>query len=238
MRTLPAACAVTAAAAATLLLPTAAFASPPGDNGTVKIHDAETGEDLKENDPHVCEFYLDAFGFDDQQDVDWKIVQWPPTAEVKGKLAKSGSIVLDDEGHGRTEDMTLPDGHYKLIWNFEGENGRAKHKVFWTDCEDDTPSSPSPSTSTSASPTPSESASTPASPTPSNSSATPTESSGTTPNGSATPTTPAPGPKDDKGDKDGSLAETGASVVGISLAALALLAGGAALIWRRKSHQH
>lgn len=36
---------------------------------------------------------------------------------------KSGVLALDAEGHGRTDDMTLPDGHYELFWNFEGEKG-------------------------------------------------------------------------------------------------------------------
>jgi hypothetical protein len=31
----------------------AAHATAPGDNGTVKIHDAQTGEDLRRNEPHV-----------------------------------------------------------------------------------------------------------------------------------------------------------------------------------------
>ncbi|MFE9399426.1 LPXTG cell wall anchor domain-containing protein [Streptomyces flavidovirens] len=122
--------------AAALSLPTAptAFATPSGDNGTVKIHDAKTGEDLRKNEPHVCSFYLDAFGFDAGQQVDWRIEAWAPTAGVKGEQVLSGSLTLDDDGHERTEDLTLPDGHYKLFWNFDGEHGKAKHKVFWTDC--------------------------------------------------------------------------------------------------------
>ncbi|CAL9437897.1 hypothetical protein SUDANB106_02211 [Streptomyces sp. enrichment culture] len=143
MRILSSASVVTAAAAACLLLaPTSHAISPAtkggnGDNGTVKIHDSKTGEEFRKNEPKVCEFYLDAFGFDAVQEVTWKIYQHPPTGR---ELAEEGSITLDGDGHGRTDDMTLPDGHYKLEWNFEGENGRAKHKVFWTDCEDpDTP---------------------------------------------------------------------------------------------------
>ncbi|MGK5448471.1 LPXTG cell wall anchor domain-containing protein [Streptomyces radiopugnans] len=143
MRILSSASVVTAAAAACLLLaPTSHAISPAtkggnGDNGTVKIHDSKTGEEFRKNEPKVCEFYLDAFGFDAVQEVTWKIYQHPPTGR---ELAEEGSITLDGDGHGRTDDMTLPDGHYKLEWNFEGENGRAKHKVFWTDCEGpDTP---------------------------------------------------------------------------------------------------
>ncbi|CAM5742105.1 hypothetical protein SALBM311S_02082 [Streptomyces alboniger] len=74
----------------------------PGDNGTVKIHDATTGEELRRNEPHVCTFYLDAFGFDAVQQVDWHIEAWAPTADVKGETVKSGEIALDSDGHGRT----------------------------------------------------------------------------------------------------------------------------------------
>ena len=109
MRTLNRVGALSAVAAAALLsAPAAAHATAPGDNGTVKIHDASTGEELRKNEPHVCEFYLDAFGFDSVQQVSWHIEAWAPTAAVKGETVKSGAITLDGEGHGRTADMTLP----------------------------------------------------------------------------------------------------------------------------------
>ncbi|MFH8772189.1 LPXTG cell wall anchor domain-containing protein [Streptomyces sp. NPDC017958] len=134
MRTLIRAGALSAGVAAALVCAPAAQASAPGDNGTVKIHDARTGEELRRNEPHVCTFYLDAFGFDGVQQVDWHVEAWAPTAASKGATVKSGALTLDADGHGRSEDLSLPDGHYKLFWNFEGEKGAAKHKVFWTDC--------------------------------------------------------------------------------------------------------
>ncbi|MGP3925573.1 LPXTG cell wall anchor domain-containing protein [Streptomyces sp. 8N616] len=215
MRTLSSACAVTAAAAASLLLGPAAYATPPGDNGTVKIHDAETGEELRRNEPHVCSFYLDAFGFDGEQQVTWKIVEMPPTG-IKGDEASSGELTLDAEGHGRSEDMTLADGHYKLIWNFDGEHGEAKHKVFWTACEDDdeqtggdTGGKPSekPGGESSQEPT-------------------------AEPSASDASASPAPAPSQNGGGED--LAETGASVVGTSVAAALLLGAGGVLVMRRR----
>ncbi|MEU9173332.1 LPXTG cell wall anchor domain-containing protein [Streptomyces sp. NPDC048420] len=138
MRTLTRFGVLSAVASAAFLVAPAAHATPPGDNGTVKIHDATTGEELRKNEPHVCTFYLDAFGFDAVQEVDWHIEAWAPTADVKGETVKSGEITLDADGHGRTDDLSLPDGHYKLFWNFEGENSQAaKHKVFWTDCSEE-----------------------------------------------------------------------------------------------------
>ncbi|MGW6904930.1 LPXTG cell wall anchor domain-containing protein [Streptomyces sp. NPDC054940] len=221
MRTLNRAGALSAVAAAALLCtPAAAHATAPGDNGTVKIHDAATGEELRKNEPHVCEFYLDAFGFDSVQQVSWHIEAWAPTAAVKGATVKSGAITLDGEGHGRTQDMTLPDGHYKLFWNFEGENGSAKHKVFWTDCEngDDEEQGGTTTPSAPGSETPGDSTTEPA--------ASPSPSAEAAPSSSPSPQGPA----------EGDLAETGngAPVGLLSAAAAALLGAGGYLVFRRR----
>ncbi|MER6182343.1 LPXTG cell wall anchor domain-containing protein [Streptomyces sp. NPDC001652] len=219
MRTLPRAGALSAVAVAALLAAPSAHATPPGDNGTVKIHDASTGEELRRNEPHVCTFYLDAFGFDSVQEVDWHIEAWAPTAGVKGETVKSGEITLDGEGHGRTEDLSLPDGHYKLFWNFDGEKGSAKHKVFWTDCEDSDDGNPgdgtaTPSASASASTSPSASASQPA-------------GAAGTPSASSSPSAQGTG---------GDLAETGSGApVGLlGGVAAALVAAGGYLVFRRR----
>ncbi|CAL9442465.1 LPXTG cell wall anchor domain-containing protein [Streptomyces sp. NPDC003090] len=238
--------ALVAAAACGLLLAPAAHAAN-GDNGTVKIHDAKTGEELKHNEPKVCEFYLDAFKFDAAQKVTWEIQAWAKNDADKGTTVKEGTITLDAQGHGRTEDMTLPDGQYKLFWNWEGENGKAKHKVFKTDCPDTTPA-PSGTPSENPSGTPSENPSgTPSE----NPSGTPSENPSGTP--SATPGTPAPSettpggtaptaaPSASEGATTGDLAETGSSApVGALAAAAALLVGGGAflVLRRRKAQQH
>lgn len=212
MRTLTAA--VTVAAASTLLLSFPAHATPPGDNGTVKIHDAGTGEDLRKNEPHVCDFYLDAFTFDGGQRATWWIESWAPTAGVKGEKVESGSLTLDAEGHGRTADLTLPDGHYKLFWTFDGEHGRAKHKVFWSDCENG------------------EEGGKPAAP----SSAEPSSSTAPADTAPAESTSPAPAPA---GQGGGDLAETGngAPVAGLAIGAAALLGAGGYLVARRRRPQ-
>ncbi|MEU5888627.1 LPXTG cell wall anchor domain-containing protein [Streptomyces sp. NPDC047461] len=222
MRTLPRAGALSAVAVAALLAAPSAHATPPGDNGTVKIHDASTGEELRRNEPHVCTFYLDAFGFDSVQEVDWHIEAWAPTAGVKGETVKSGEITLDGEGHGRTEDLSLPDGHYKLFWNFDGEHGSAKHKVFWTDCEDDD-GNPGDGTAT---PSASASASSSASASPSASASQPAGAAGT-PSASSSPSAQGTG---------GDLAETGngAPVGLLGGIAAALVAAGGYLVFRRR----
>lgn len=250
MRTLASAGTLTAAVAAAILLAPAAHATAPGDNGTVKIHDAKTGEELRKNEPHVCTFYLDAFGFDSTQKVDWHIEAWAPTAHVKGETVKSGSLTLDAEGHGRTPDQSLPNGHYKLFWNFDGEHGRAKHKVFWTDCGEGKPGGEKPGGGKpgGGKPTPSASESTPAEPSSSPSSpsgpARPTEAptastpagTGSTPPASAAPAAASSSPS---AHDEGNLAETGtgAPVGLLSAAAAALVAAGAFLAIRRRKAQ-
>ncbi|MFI8189846.1 LPXTG cell wall anchor domain-containing protein [Streptomyces sp. NPDC085946] len=226
MRTLSRAGAVCAVASAALVFAPAARATVPGDNGTVKIHDAATDEELRRNEPHVCAFYLDAFGFDGGQRVDWRIEAVAPSAN-KGETVESGALTLDGEGHGRTADLSLPDGHYKLFWTFEGEKGAAKHKVFWSECEDGEQEGGGAVPSGSASPSVSASVSAPAAPSGApGASVSPGSSAG-----GGTAASPSP-----RGAAEGDLAETGSGVpVGLlSGAAAALLAAGGWLVARRR----
>ncbi|MGW4807384.1 hypothetical protein [Kitasatospora sp. NPDC004272] len=150
-----------AALAGAAVLPLAVFAAPahaaPGDNGDVKIHKVGTSTDDQTdqyNEPKICAFYLDAFNFDTIQQVTWHIDQQPPTGTATN--VRTGSITVVG-GHGFTPPVLpqLPDGHYELFWNFVGESGAAKHKVFKVDCAGvGSSQSPSPSPSGSGSPNP------------------------------------------------------------------------------------
>ncbi|MER6029365.1 hypothetical protein [Streptomyces sp. NPDC001851] len=228
MRTLIRAGALSAGVTAALVCAPAAHASAPGDHGTVKIHDARTGAELRRNEPHVCTFYLDAFGFDGGRRVDWHIEAWAPTAAVKGATVRTGAIALGADGHGRTGDLSLPDGHYKLFWNFEGEKGAAKHKVFWTDCKGAAGGGGKPSRPASPS--------SPSSPSPSSSSS---SSSGTAPSAPApgSPAAAAPSSSPSARGAGGGLAETGnGAPVGLLSAGAAALVGvgGCLVAWRRR----
>ncbi|MFD0277513.1 LPXTG cell wall anchor domain-containing protein [Kitasatospora sp. NPDC127111] len=202
--------AVPTAAALLLLAPTAEAAAggkpAKGNNGTVKIHDAATGQEDTRNEPKVCTFYLDSFGFDPGQDIIWLIAE----VHDKGENAVAfGDLPVDGKGHVRTEDINLPDGHYKLYWaSVELVDGKLpadpdlnnpKHKVFKVDCGGKTPSptgKPSPSATPTKTPPVSPSATPTVTKSPSQSpSATPTQtpSATVTPSAtpSATPTVPA-----------------------------------------------
>lgn len=147
-----------ASAAGAQAVASSAGKTAPGDNGDVKVHRSTTPVSDPSNQPHVCVFYLDAFNFDPGQAVSWTIKSWPPTGNRS--VVDAGTITLDNSGIGFTSDQSLPNGHYKLFWNFAGEHGFAKQKVFWVSCPaptptpTPTPTSPSPR-STSPGPTPS-----------------------------------------------------------------------------------
>ena len=241
MRVLPSVGAAAVAVAATVMLAPAAFANnAPGDNGTIKIHDAKTGEALVKNEPHVCSFYLDAFFFDGEQQANWQIVDKPPTGTTKDKPAASGKLTPGADGHGRTDDMTLPNGHYKLTYTFTGEHSEAgKHKVFWVDCPADsgTGGTTTGGTTTGGDTTGGTTSGTTAGTTGSTTDGS-TVSGGATTGGTSTSgvdDTASPSPTS----SSGSLAETGASVVGPSLLAAGLVAAGIAFTvgFRRRSAQ-
>ncbi|MGW0832840.1 hypothetical protein [Streptomyces prunicolor] len=119
------------AAAATVVCGAPAAVAAPGDNGDVKIHEVGTDFTDQRNEPKVCDFYLAAFNFDTVQQVTWSIETQP---SIPGGATRSGSITLAT-GTGHTMPVAqLPNGMYKLTWNFVGENGAGKHKVFQVDC--------------------------------------------------------------------------------------------------------
>ena len=208
-------------------------AAPPGNNGTVKIHEgAGEPSPVTRNQPHVCTFHIHAAGFDAGQVLTFEVVSWPPTGSRDTVL--TGEITADSTGEGRAPvegAYSLPNGHYKL--NVDTGNGtptQDKHKVFWVECPPPSPTpspTPSPSPTLSPSPSPSESGTeSPSSPPP------------TTPPGVVVPPTPPTtsaaaaetSPPAQPG--GGGLASTGmAALSPLSIAGACLLALGLVLTW-------
>jgi hypothetical protein len=113
---------------------TVAWADEKGNNGDVKIHDADTAQDDHRNEPHVCRFYVDGFNFDKNSSGTWRIERQAPTGSG---VAVSGTWgPANAQGNWRTAVMTLADGHYKLFAKQTSPNtvGGEKQKVFWVDC--------------------------------------------------------------------------------------------------------
>lgn len=131
--------ALVAAVMAALVVGPSALAAPPGNNGTVKIHEGagEPSPEIK-NEPHVCTFHLHFYFADpfqaglDGGAIDWWIDAHPPTAAQPSILA--GTYLANAGGTDRTPELGLPIGHYKLYWIGRGEKN-VKHKTFWVECE-------------------------------------------------------------------------------------------------------
>jgi hypothetical protein len=123
-------------AAAFALSASVALAAPPGNNGTVKIHDGATDtEPIIKNEPQVCTFHLHFFFADPTQSGTWWIESWPPTGDKTVVL--NGTYSTDPSGEDRwpaSGSTSLDPGHYKLFWTGD-ESNLIKHKVFWVVCE-------------------------------------------------------------------------------------------------------
>ncbi|MGW5780180.1 hypothetical protein [Streptomyces sp. NPDC003863] len=133
---LRAALATMALSAVTLGGAPAAFAAP-GDNGDVKVHRQGTPDSSQANEPQVgCVFRFAAFNFDGLQSIQWNIYAQPGLPGNQDPSLKNGSIAVDSNGDGHTDDITgLASGMYKVEWTWVGQNGAAKSKVFRVNCD-------------------------------------------------------------------------------------------------------
>lgn len=126
------------AVAALLWSQSAAYADPPGNNGTIKIHDPQEKEPVEmDNEPHPgCVFHIHGFNFDANSSGTWDIDSWPPTGDKTQVM--SGTWTANANGEWRTADIsTLKSGHYKAFAKQTKPTtpGDDKHKVFWVKCE-------------------------------------------------------------------------------------------------------
>ena len=152
-------------------LATPAFADPPGNNGTIKI-DEEAFDDHPNNEPHVgCTFQVDFYGFDEGDlFADVTFTAQPPTGDRQVLLTDTVFIGEDDNSGGgsqagldASETYTLAftgiephpqqGFHVKLTIKAEGSQGAdRKHKVFWVQGCEPTPT-PTPTNTPTAKPT-------------------------------------------------------------------------------------
>ncbi|GEM_PF-2942871 len=103
--------------------------------GTIKIHIGDSNDEAGGNDPKVCEFHLYAEGF---FGYDW--IKWGIYDKNSGDLVRTGTFRADYWGKVRGPVMSLPAGHYKLVWiSYSCDpwmrlECSKKHKVFKSNC--------------------------------------------------------------------------------------------------------
>ncbi|WP_405721331.1 hypothetical protein OG607_09760 [Streptomyces sp. NBC_01537] len=115
------------------LLTAAPAVAAPGDNGTVDIREVgSTTAAPTQAAAGVCNFYLDATGFETVTQATWQIAADP--AQPGGET-RSGTVSLTN-GAGVTAAVTpqLPNGTYKLTWSFLGQELAGKEKSFQVAC--------------------------------------------------------------------------------------------------------
>lgn len=230
-----------------MLLPNLVVAGVPANNGTLKIHEQGTPSGTEDNDPKVCVFNVEGFGFDEGQD-GFIMFDTQGGDEPTGTDAGPYSFgPTDGDGYYATQYFNLDPGHYKATLYGKDEGGdqpnlddeKAKSKVFKVECEEATPTpevtptpEATPTPEITPTPTPTEtplSETTPPSPTPT---ATPTPSD--TPLSETTPPTHKPTPP------TSALSDGGANTLPIIFAALLILASGiqAGLLRLRRRSAH
>ncbi|MDE9367439.1 hypothetical protein PZ938_17600, partial [Luteipulveratus sp. YIM 133132] len=164
---------------------TSAMADPPGNNGTVKVHELGTPAGTESNDPKLCVFNFEAFDLDANQTGNITILPQGGDTDTTDSLTLT--LTTDANGDGATAyvndggALTLDDGHYKATLDnkFGTDPGdKAKTKVFKINCETSTTTTSTTTTSSTSSTTPPETTSTTP---PETTSTTPPETTSTTP---------------------------------------------------------
>lgn len=108
---------------------------PPGNKGTVKVHEVGTPDDDRRNEPKLCDFRIVGFGF--PEDADLEIAIEGHGGPNAGPGTFDGTVTaaeLSDAGDWAIDGPTLPDGMYKLEVENTTAPGGPKQKVFKIDC--------------------------------------------------------------------------------------------------------
>jgi LPXTG-motif cell wall-anchored protein len=206
-----------------------ALADPPGANGTVKI-DGYPFEEDNNNEPHVdCRWRVEFFNFDEKERASIIFSAQPPSSkdfhevgrlddvEASDDPASGGSYENDVDNYFEftSDDLDLTNAYYhpnqgyhiKLTIDRQSHpEWTEKHKVFWLQPCETTPSSPPPSS--------------------------PETPPGTPPGGGGGEN--GGGGGGNGGEEGPGLPVTGAAATTMALTGLGLMGGGAALVWLRR----
>lgn len=123
--------------AVALLSSLAAGTTMAGNNGTIKIHEAGTPSGTPNNDPKVCSFNVEGFGFDDGQGGYLAFTVQGGDAPTGSDAGPFAIPTANGAGYFETGYFSLEPGHYKAT--LYGKAGmtdvKAKSKVFKVTCE-------------------------------------------------------------------------------------------------------
>lgn len=134
--------ALTLASAAILVVPVGAC-TPGSNNGTLKVHEQGTASNTESNDPKVCTFNLEGYGFDKGQDGIIVITRQGggnEKTEVKRLAMPAAQQSEQHTTFTATTYLTLSDGQYKSTVYGKDRHGeytidlKAKSKVFKVAC--------------------------------------------------------------------------------------------------------
>ncbi|MGB3023667.1 MAG: hypothetical protein WBB39_02565 [Candidatus Saccharimonadales bacterium] len=116
-----------------------------GNNGTLKVHEQGTPSNTENNDPKVCTFNYEGYGFDKGQDgliIITKQGGGNDKSEVKRLAMPAAKESAEHFTFTETSYITLPDGMYKSTVYGKDNRGeytvdlKAKSKVFKVECDD------------------------------------------------------------------------------------------------------
>lgn len=123
------------------------YATPTGNNGTLKVHEIGTPSGTESNDPKVCAFNLEGFGFDPSQS-GYILIKTQGGSQPVGQDAGPFSFgPTNGTGYAISQDFNTPtgttivNGTYKATLygkdtggNIDLRDDKAKSKVFKVDC--------------------------------------------------------------------------------------------------------
>lgn len=108
---------------------------PPGNKGTVKVHETGTPDDDRREEPKLCDFRIVGFGFPEDAELAIHIEgHGGPNAGPDTFDGVVTSAQLSEAGDWAIDGPTLADGMYKLYVENTTAPGGAKQKVFKIDC--------------------------------------------------------------------------------------------------------